>query len=92
MKDKVSGVLQRVGRSFMLPIAILPVVGNIVFENLPIIFAMVVAIGMAKKEKVVAALSVLALRRFTIVFTRFSFRRCFLWRHRCICGSRFSFS
>ena len=31
--------------------------GNIVFANLPIIFAMGVAIGMAKKEKEVAALS-----------------------------------
>ncbi len=98
MKDKVFGVLQRVGRSFMLPIAILPVAGlllgvggsftnetmlatyglmgimgpgtmlnailqvmsaagDIVFANLPIIFAMGVAIGMAKKEKEVAALS-----------------------------------
>lgn len=98
MKDKVFGVLQRVGRSFMLPIAILPVAGlllgiggsltngtmleayglngimgpgtvfnavfqvmnaagNIVFTNLPIIFAMGVAIGMAKKEKDVAALA-----------------------------------
>ena len=98
MKDKVFGVLQRVGRSFMLPIAILPVAGlflgiggsftnqtmieayglskilgegtvlhtlltvlnacgNIVFANLPILFAMGVAIGMAKKEKEVAALS-----------------------------------
>lgn len=98
MKDKVFGVLQRVGRSFMLPIAILPVAGlllgiggsfsnatmlatygldgilgegtvfnaiflvmkdagNIVFTNLPIIFAMGVAIGMAKKEKEVAALA-----------------------------------
>ena len=27
MKDKILGVLQRVGRSFMLPIAILPVAG-----------------------------------------------------------------
>ena len=27
MKDKLFGVLQRVGRSFMLPIAILPVAG-----------------------------------------------------------------
>ena len=27
MKDKLLGVLQRVGRSFMLPIAILPVAG-----------------------------------------------------------------
>lgn len=98
MKDKIFGVLQRVGRSFMLPIAILPVAGlllgvggsftnetmlktyglmgimgpgtvlnailqvmsaagDIVFTNLPIIFAMGVAIGMAKKEKEVAALS-----------------------------------
>lgn len=98
MKDKIFGVLQRVGRSFMLPIAILPVAGlllgvggsftnetmlnayglmgimgpgtflnsilrvmsaagDIVFTNLPIIFAMGVAIGMAKKEKDVAALS-----------------------------------
>lgn len=98
MKDKVFGVLQRVGRSFMLPIAILPVaglllgigssftnettiatygltrllgpgtllnalftimnrVGSAVFDNLPIIFAVGVAIGMAKKEKEVSALS-----------------------------------
>ena len=98
MKDKIFGVLQRVGRSFMLPIALLPVAGlflglggsftnktmleayglmgimgpgtvinailtvmndagNIVFSNLPILFAMGVAIGMAKKEKEVAALS-----------------------------------
>lgn len=98
MKDKVFGVLQRVGRSFMLPIAILPVAGlllgiggsftnqtmvdaygltrflgegtflyglltvfnkcgDIVFANLPIIFAIGVAIGMAKKEKEVAALA-----------------------------------
>ena len=98
MKDKIFGILQRVGRSFMLPIAILPVAGlflgiggsftnqnmieaygltnilgegtilhallvvlnkcgDIVFANLPLIFAMGVAIGMAKKEKDVAALS-----------------------------------
>ncbi|MBD5135846.1 MAG: PTS transporter subunit EIIC [Lachnospiraceae bacterium] len=98
MKDKIFGVLQRVGRSFMLPIAILPVAGlllgvggsftnetmletygllkimgpgtvfnavfqvmseagNIVFTNLPIIFAIGVAIGMAKKEKEVASLA-----------------------------------
>ncbi|MEE0830639.1 MAG: glucose PTS transporter subunit IIA [Longicatena sp.] len=98
MKDKLFSVLQRVGRSFMLPIAILPVAGlllgiggsftnptmidayglasilgegtilhsiltvmskcgDIIFGNLPIIFAMGVAIGMAKKEKEVAALS-----------------------------------
>ena len=88
MKDKIFSVLQRVGRSFMLPIAILPVaglllgigssftnattietygltsllgngtilhallvimnkVGSAVFDNLPLIFAVGVAIGMA---------------------------------------------
>lgn len=98
MKDKIFGVLQRVGRSFMLPIAILPVAGlflgiggsftnatmletygltsligpgtfiysilsvmnaagSVVFGNLPLLFAMGVAIGMSKKEKEVAALS-----------------------------------
>ncbi|WP_432626361.1 glucose PTS transporter subunit IIA [Brotaphodocola sp.] len=98
MKDKVFGVLQRVGRSFMLPIAVLPVAGlllgigssftnettiatyglqrllgngtllhallvimskagNVIFDNLPIIFAVGVAIGMAQAEKEVAALS-----------------------------------
>ena len=98
MKDKVFGVLQRVGRSFMLPIAILPVAGlflgiggsftnetmleaygllgimgpgtiiyailqvlnsagSVVFDNLPLIFAIGVAIGMAKQEKEVSALS-----------------------------------
>lgn len=98
MKDKIFSVLQRVGRSFMLPIAILPVAGlllgigssftnattiatygleaflgdgtllhslltimskagSVIFDNLPIIFAVGVAIGMAKAEKEVAALS-----------------------------------
>ncbi|MBR6523996.1 MAG: PTS transporter subunit EIIC, partial [Clostridia bacterium] len=98
MKDKIFGVLQRVGRSFMLPIALLPIAGlllgigssftnpttleayhltnvikeggvlftlldimcktgSIVFDNLALLFAMGVAIGMAKKEKEVAALS-----------------------------------
>lgn len=98
MKEKIFGILQRVGRSFMLPIAILPVaglllgigssftnettiatyglqkilgegtllrallmimnrVGSAVFDNLPLIFAVGVAIGMAKKEKEVSALS-----------------------------------
>lgn len=96
--SKVFSVLQRVGRSFMLPIALLPVaglllgigasftneamieayslgsvlgegtwlhsillvlsdVGNIIFGNLPIIFAMGVSIGMAEREKEVACLS-----------------------------------
>ena len=98
MKERIFGVLQRIGRSFMLPIAILPAAGlllglgssftnstmiqtyglenilgsgtvlhefltvlmkagNAVFNNLPLIFAIGVAIGMAKKEKEVAALA-----------------------------------
>ena len=98
MKDQIFGVLQRVGRSFMLPIAVLTVAGlllgigssftnatmidtyglqailgegtilnmfltvlskagSALFDNLPIIFAVGCAIGMAKKEKEVAALS-----------------------------------
>ena len=98
MKDKIFGVLQRVGRSFMLPIALLPAAGlllgigssftnpttletyhltgiiteggvlytildimsktgSAVFDNLALLFAMGVAIGMAKQEKEVAALS-----------------------------------
>lgn len=98
LKDKIFGVLQRVGRSFMLPIALLPIAGlllgigssftnpttleaynltgliqeggalytvfdimkttgSVVFDNLALLFAMGVAIGMAKKEKAVAALS-----------------------------------
>lgn len=98
MKDKIFSVLQRVGRSFMLPIALLPIAGlllgigssftnattletyhltsvikeggvlytileimsktgSVVFDNLALLFAMGVAIGMAKKEKEVAALS-----------------------------------
>lgn len=98
MKEKIFGVLQRVGRAFMLPIAILPVAGlllgigssftnvttletyhlikimgpgtfmyniltvmnkcgSIIFDNLPLIFAIGVAIGMARKEKEVAALA-----------------------------------
>lgn len=37
MKDKIFGVLQRVGRSFMLPIAILPVAGlrSVLAAHLP---------------------------------------------------------
>jgi glucose PTS system EIICBA or EIICB component len=98
MKDKVFSVLQRVGRSFMLPVAVLPVAGlllglgssftnettlatynllgimgpgtviynvltimskcgSVIFDNLPLIFAVGVAIGMAKKEKEVSALA-----------------------------------
>ena len=92
------GVLQRVGRSFMLPIALLPIaglllgvgasltnpttietyglagilgegtalnavltvmseVGSIIFSNLPILFALGVALGMAEAEKGTATLS-----------------------------------
>ncbi len=92
------GVLQRVGRAFMLPIALLPIaglllgigasftnttmlteyglldlmgpgtplfaifsllssVGTVIFDNLPIIFAMGVALGMAENEKATATLS-----------------------------------
>ena len=98
IKNNAFGVLQRVGRSFMLPIALLPVAGlllgvgssftnpttletyrltniiyeggflytlldimsktgSVIFDNLALLFAMGVAIGMAKKEKEVAALS-----------------------------------
>ncbi|GAA5112093.1 glucose-specific PTS transporter subunit IIBC [Orbus sasakiae] len=98
MKSVFFSVLQRVGRSFMLPIALLPVAGlmlgigasftnettitsyglqgilgdgtilhafltvmknagSVVFSNLPILFAIGVAMGMAKKEKEVAAIS-----------------------------------
>ncbi len=94
----IFSVLQRVGRSFMLPIALLPVAGlllgigssftngamvsayglekwlgegtvlytiltimsetgNIIFGNLPLIFAMGVALGMAENEKATAVLS-----------------------------------
>lgn len=97
-ESAVFSVLQRVGRSFMLPIALLPIAGlllgigssltntttiqayhlekilghgtflnsvmlilaqtgNIVFSNLPIIFAMGVALGMAEKEQGTAVLS-----------------------------------
>ena len=94
----IFSVLQRVGRSFMLPIALLPVAGlllgigasftnaamvsayglekwlgegtilyniltimsetgNIIFGNLPLIFALGVALGMAENEKATAVLS-----------------------------------
>lgn len=98
MKSSFFSILQRIGRSFMLPIALLPVAGlllgigasftntttiesyglqsvlgegswlhalltvmksagSVVFSNLPILFAVGVAMGMAKKEKEVAAIS-----------------------------------
>ncbi len=98
MKKSIFGVLQRVGRAFMLPIALLPVAGlmlgigssftnettiatyglesilgqgtilnafltvmtkagSIIFSNLPILFAIGVAVGMAKREKEVAGIA-----------------------------------
>lgn len=98
MKDKIFDSLQRMGKTFMLPIALLPVAGlllgigasftgnaflnlyglqdvmgegtfifkfltvlkdcgDIVFANLPLLFAVGVALGMAKAVKEVAALS-----------------------------------
>ncbi len=96
--NEILTILQKVGRSFFLPVSILPVaglllgigasfsnpntiaqyglenimgagtvlnyvfqimssVGGAVFANLPLIFAMAVALGMAKEEKAVAVLS-----------------------------------
>lgn len=98
MKEKFFGVLQRVGRSFMLPspscrwqdccwawearlptrppwatynllglmgpgtvpyfiFSVLSKCGGVIFDNLPLIFAIGVAIGMARQEKEVAALA-----------------------------------
>ena len=97
-ENRTFSVLQRVGRAFMLPIALLPVaglllgvgasftntamldtygltgfmgegtvlysvftvlasVGTVIFDNLPLLFAMGVALGMAENEKATAALS-----------------------------------
>ena len=97
-KQKALTVIQTIGRSFFLPISILPVaglllgigasfsnlatvqqyglesimgagtllnhvfllmsaVGSAVFANLPLLFALAVALGMAKEEKAVAVLS-----------------------------------
>lgn len=96
--SRLFGILQRVGRSFMLAIALLPIaglllgigssltntamisayhlekilgpgtvansvltvlsdVGSIIFANLPILFAMGVALGMAENEKATATLA-----------------------------------
>ncbi len=98
MKDKLFEGLQKMGKTFMLPIALLPVAGlllgigssftgesfvglydlewllgegtvlygiltvlkdcgTIIFDNLPLLFAVGVALGMAKAAKEVAALS-----------------------------------
>lgn len=97
-KHKILTVIQTIGRSFFLPISILPVaglllgigasfsnmstvqqyglesimgtgtllnhvfilmsvVGNAVFANLPLLFALAIAMGMAKAEKAVAVLA-----------------------------------
>lgn len=111
MKSRFLNTMQRVGRSFMLPIAVLPIaglflglgtslrnemtisslhlegvlgtgtflngllmvlteVGSAFFNNLPIIFAAAVALGMAKKEKGVAVLS--AIIAFFVMHTTIS--------------------
>ena len=98
MKKHLFSLLQRIGQSFMLPIALLPIAGiflgigssltntnmlaayhlkglmgpgtapyilfsllnsagSIIFDNLPILFAVGVAIGMSRSEKATAALS-----------------------------------
>ena len=98
MKKHLFSLLQRIGQSFMLPIALLPIAGiflgigssltntnmlaayhlkglmgpgtapyilfsllnsagSIIFDNLPLLFAVGVAIGMARSEKATAALS-----------------------------------
>ncbi|MDO4943138.1 MAG: glucose PTS transporter subunit IIA [Lachnospiraceae bacterium] len=98
MKNQLFGIFQRIGQSFMLPIAVLPIAGVLlgigtsftsssmirtyglesvlgegtflhaffmilsragssIFNNLPLIFAVGIAIGMAHMEKEVAALS-----------------------------------
>lgn len=98
MKDRILNAAQNMGRSFILPIVILPIAGlflgigqsmtnpamihlyhlqsllgngtilhaifmimrnagSIVFDNLPLLFAMAVALGFAKKEKEVAVLA-----------------------------------
>lgn len=98
MKKHLFSLLQRIGQSFMLPIALLPIAGiflgigssltntnmlaayhlkglmgpgtapyilfsllnsagSIIFDNLPILFAVGVAIGMARSEKATSALS-----------------------------------
>lgn len=98
MKKHLFSLLQRIGQSFMLPIALLPIAGiflgigssltntnmlaayhlkglmgpgtapyilfsllnsagSIIFDNLPILFAVGVAIGMTRTEKATAALS-----------------------------------
>ena len=98
MNSNIFSVVQKIGRSFFLPMSVLPVagillgigasftnpntiktfnlenilgdgtflhgvlvimssVGSIIFSNLPIIFALAVALGMARNEKAVAVLA-----------------------------------
>lgn len=111
MKEGIFSILQRIGRSFMLPIALLPAAGlllglgnsltnltmvslyhlegilgqgtllysllsimneagEIIFDNLPLLFAMGLAVGMAKQEKAVAAIA--AVISFLIMHTSIS--------------------
>lgn len=116
MKDKFFASLQKIGRSFMLPIAVLPMagillgvggsftnkvlietyhltflqegtflnhllilfsnIGSFVFGNLPLLFAVGVAIGMANKNKETAALSAVIgfLLFHTVINTVISFQ------------------
>lgn len=89
MKDKIFGVLQKMGRSFLLPIAVLPIAGiflgagssilssgyvaegsliskimsvltncgDSIFGLLPLLLCVAVALGLAQKNKEVAAIS-----------------------------------
>ena len=76
-KNKVLGFLQKLGKSLMIPIAVLPAAallfrfgdadllnipwvmkaGSAVFDNLPIIFALGIAIGFAKENNGISAIS-----------------------------------
>ena len=122
-KSSAFAVVQQIGKSFFLPVSVLPIagillglgssftnadtiaayhlqgimgegtilnalltimsqVGNTIFGNLPLIFALAVALGMAKNEKAVAVLSgVLPVKR-TIKNNKFLYRQpCYGWRY-----------
>ena len=53
----IAGLLLRLGQADMLNIAFLAEAGNAVFSNLPVIFALGVAVGFSKEEHGSAALS-----------------------------------
>jgi PTS system N-acetylglucosamine-specific IIC component len=86
--DRILGALQSLGRSLMLPIAVLPAAalllrlgqpdllnipwmaaaGNAVFSNLPMIFAIGIAIGLSGGEGAAALASLVGFLVFTGVF------------------------